>query len=207
MTSQVNKEDLRKEYKKIWRDDTRMVDYCVGQVSTVATLPNGEIIPVEKQKIEKRFCFGESGYDYDDALKAAQNARTNKDYFVSENMKFFNDTITALTKALNGIGNYKVVIFDKAYISQDADCKIVSYSLVPVVDIIDAFGGCCDLYDIFGKDITIYNQHGRIATPKEEEIIIEAYKTAAAAHLKKVNSYLKRYGLSQVYSWTYWRDA
>lgn len=203
----TNKEMLRSEYAKVWHKDGKMVDYCVGKVAALAVLPDGGIIPVEKQGIEKHFCFGESGYDYDDAQQAAAHARTSESYFKRENMKVFRRTINDLLEVLNGLSNYRVVINEKAYYSQDEDCRICSFQFVRLSEVIEACGGSCFMPDLFGKEIEIHGQKKRIATPKETELILEAYKAAAAQHEKKVDAYLKRYGTSKVNAWTYWRDA
>lgn len=202
----VDRDMLRAEFAKVW-DAQRMIDYCTNNVAAVATLPDGTIITVDKQSIETRFCFGESGYDYDDAVSMAQHARTSQNYFKSENMKTFKRALNDLKEALNGVNNYKVVIYPEAYINQDSSCKLGYYRLERITDIIDACGGSCYMYELPGKEIKIRDFSGHVATPKEIETIIDAYEAAAAAHEKKINSYLKRYGTSKVYSWTYWRDA
>lgn len=202
----VDREMLRAEFAKVWNEQ-RMIDYCTNKVAAVATLPDGTIITVDKQSIETRFCFGESGYDYDDAVSMAQHARTSQEYFKSENMKVFKRALNDLKEALNGVNNYKVVIYPKTYIDQDNGCKLGYYRLERITDIIDACGGSCYMRELPGKEIKIRDFSGHVATPKEIEIIIDAYEAAAAVHEKKINSYLKRYGTSKVYSWTYWRDA
>ena len=63
-TTMTTKEMIRSEYAKVWARDQKMVDYCAGKVAAVAILNDGLVYPVDKQKIETRFCFGESGYDY-----------------------------------------------------------------------------------------------------------------------------------------------
>ena len=74
--AKVDKDFLREQFSKAWSSED-MISYCVDKVAAVATLPNGEIITVDKQGIEKRFCFGESGYDFDEAVEAAKVARTS----------------------------------------------------------------------------------------------------------------------------------
>ena len=49
-------------------------------------------------------------------------------------------------------------------------------------------------------------QEARPLTTEEIDIVIEAYKKARAAFEKRLNTYLKRYGMSKVETWTYWRD-
>lgn len=198
----ANKEMLHREFNKIWGTDTRMSSYCTNKVSTMAILPDGGIVPVDKQRLEKDFCFGESGYDMDDAIAAADHARTSQEYFLSQNMRSFNSWIADLKDARDENGRYKLLILDTHYIDQPADCKIRAIEFVKVSAVLEKTGPAFlkDLYGIeFGK--------GHLATIEEIDAIIEAYKEAAKDHEKKVLSYLKRYGTSKVHAWTYWRDA
>jgi hypothetical protein len=203
----VNKEALRAEYAKVWHKDEKMIDFCVKKAASVAALPTGEMVIVEKQPIEKSFCFGESGYDYDEAQDMAAHARKSEGYFKTENMKHFREWIKDLSEVLNGLSNYRLTISDTAYYSQDADCKLAGIRFDRLSDILDACGGSADLYELPGKELTVRGRECRIATPKEIEIILGAYTAAAEAHEKKVDSYLKRYGMRNVRTWTYWRDA
>ena len=202
----VDKDFLREQFSKAW-SDPKMINYCVDKVAAVATLPNGDIITVDKQSIETRFCFGESGYDFDEAAEAAQIARTSQDYFKRENMESFNKWVENLTDVLNGTGNYMLTIGEKAYIGQPDDCKLRFITFDRITDIIEACGGSAYLEELPGKELFVNGKHCRIATAEEIKIILDAYTEAAKAHEKKVDSYLKRYGTSKVHSWTYWRDA
>ena len=200
---------LRAEYAKAWKDP-RMVDYCTNKVATVAVLPTtGEIITFDKMSIETRFCFGESGYDAEDARNMAAHARTSCDYFKDENMRAFKQWLDNLEDARTLGGRYALTICGPAYTGQTEDCKLRYIRLERISKVIDDFGGSAFLADLPGQTVT-ENGSGRkyrIATAEELEAITNACKQAAAAHEKKVDAYLKRYGTSKVHAWTYWRDA
>ena len=193
----IDRELLRTEYEKIWPHSPKMVDYCVNRVAEMAVLPTGEIIPIEKQRIATRFCFGESGYDYDDAMRMANHARTNQDYFKKENMSHFDNWIQEIT-------GDNIMTITQSYRESERICSV---QFMEPWQVVEAFGGCVNLRDIAGKTIMYRNVPHRIVTPEEKQIILDAYRKAREAHEKKVNSYLKRYGTSKVESWTYWRDA
>jgi len=204
----VDRDLLREQYGMAWHESPRMVDYCVNKAAAVAILPGGEIIVIDKQSIETRFCFGESGYDADEAAAAAQYARTSVDYFKRENMEHFNEMINDLNESMNDEGYKRLVIYTGgAYIGQDADCRLRNIGFARLNDIIDACGGSCYTSELPGKELTVHFQKCRVATHEELSIILEAYKAARQAHEKKVDAYLKRYGLTKVHAWTYWRDA
>lgn len=209
MKNTINKDMLRAEFAKVWGRDKRMTDYCVNKTASVATLPNGELIAVEKKGIETRFCFGESGYDYDDALRAAEHARTSAEHFKRENMRHFTDVLDGLREAmdLDSVPSDLVTICPRAYYSQTDDCKLASFQFTRLTDILDALGGSARVSELGGKSLTVCGCERRIATREEIAAIIDAYETARAAHEKKVNAYLKRYGTTKVHAWTYWVDA
>lgn len=51
------------------------------------------------------------------------------------------------------------------------------------------------------------NVEGRIATEEEKALILEGLKFGLAQFRKRLESYLKKYGLSKLHTWTYWADA
>lgn len=201
MANKVNKDLLRQEYSKEW-DSQHMVDYCVNKVAYIVELPNGDIVPIDQQSIKTRFCFGESGYDYDDAANMAHHAMTSQDYFKEQNMGYFRSWIEDIQKT----DRYMLCIC-KSYIDQQKDCKLCNVRIERIVDVLEACGGSAYLEELKGKELNIRGCAERVATDEEKELILNGFKEAAKAHEKKVDSYLKRYGLSKVYSWTYWREA
>lgn len=206
--TKTEKEMLRTEFSKVWKDQ-KMTDYCTNKVAAYAELPDGKIITVDKEKVDTSFCFGESGYDYDEAQDMAAHARKSQEYFKAENMKHFNGWINDLTETVNNgkDGSYVLVINPRNYYRQTDDCKLATIRFFRLSEVIDACGGSVYLNELPGKRVTIYGTEYTIATKEEIQIILAAYKEAAEAHEKKINSYLKRYGMSKVHTWTYWRDA
>lgn len=206
--AKVDRDMLRAEFAKAWNSQ-RMIDYCVNKVAAVAELPGGELITVDKQSIETRFCFGESGYDFDDAVKAAAHARTSCEYFKAENMKAYRDMIKTLEEAKTMEGRQVATLPKRGnYNGQAADCRLRFVEWKRLSEVLDDLGGSAFLADLPGKTIKEgeYWEY-KILTADEIDIIINAWKQAAAAHEKKVDAYLKRYGTSKVHAWTYWRDA
>lgn len=200
------RELARAEFLKVWGPG-KMCEYCAGKAAALAILPAGEIVVVDKQSIETDFCFGESGYDFAEAAAAAQHARTSADHFRAENMRHFDRLRADISASMAGDGHSFLIVYtDGAYNRQPADCRLRNIGFARLNDIIDACGGSCRLEDLPGTELTIMGQRCRVATREEHELILRAYDAAAEAHAKKVDAYLKRYGLSKVNAWTYWRD-
>ncbi len=190
-----------------------MTDFCTNKAAALAELPNGDLIPVEKHKIETDFCFGESGYDYDDAQRAAANARTNEGYFRRENMKHFTKWIDDLAEQeeMHGadprLPRFVLLIAEKPYYGQPEASKLKGLTFARDGDILAALGGSAFVRDLPGQRVTVRGQNYRIPTRGELDAIRAVYEQAQEEHGKKIDRYLKRYGLSKVNSWTYWRDA
>lgn len=206
--AKVDRDMLRAEFAKAWNSQ-RMIDYCVNKVAAYAELPGGELITVDKQSIETRFCFGESGYDAEDARKMAAHARTSCEYFKEENMRAYRDMIKALEEAKTMEGRQVATLPKRGhYNGQTADCRLRFVEWKRLSEVLDDLGGSAFLAELPGKTIKEgdYWEY-KILTADEIDTLLNAWKQAAAAHEKKVDAYLKRYGTSKVHAWTYWRDA
>lgn len=214
MLTKEQKAKVKAGYAQVW-DTDRMLNYCCGKVAEIAEFSDGSFIPVDKEHIKKDFCFGYSlsRYDsesYDTAGELADNARKSISHFINENMKEYERTLDALkerdfTRSCYCYSDCIAVIMEKPYMSQTGTL-LKGLSFMSICDIIDAFGGSCFIEELPGKDFVYRDHHYHIPNDSELQIIIDAYERAAAGHLKKVNAYLKRYGLSKVHSWTYWQD-
>lgn len=184
---------IREQYAKVWQDDSRMIDFCCGKISRAAWLDDGTAFIWEKPSIKTSFCFGESGYDYDEAQEMAAHARNSEDYFKRENLREFD----AILQALDGEGA-GVYAGAQPYIKQ-IGCQgpgAIGLSELQWLRTIDFFN-------------LSEQQKQSIRLPYAEELdtIIEGYKAERTAFEKRLNTYLKRYGMSKVNSWTHWRDA
>lgn len=197
----------------VWHNNEKMTDFCTNKVATLAELPGGDFIPVEKQKIEKDFCFGESGYDYDEAQESAAHARTSESHFKRENMKRFRSSIQDIEEQYDlfaadpSLPRYLLLIAEKQYYEQPDKSPLKGISFFRDGQVLEAMGGSAFIQDIPGAHVTIWNNRYRVPTLAELDAIKAAYEQAAQEHEKKVDAYLKKYGLSKVHAWTYWRDA
>lgn len=184
---------IRAEYTKVWGKDEKMTDFCCGKLSRAAWLDDVTAFIWEKPSIEKHFCFGESGYDYDEAQSMAAHARNSEEYFRRENLREFD----AIIAALNGEGT-GFYAHAQPYIQQESYHSAGAISLSKLVWLSPA-----DFYRMTEQQ----KQRIRLPYQSELETITEGYKAERTAFEKHLNSYLKRYGMSQVKSWTFWRDA
>ena len=182
------KDLLKKEYGKVWSPGS-VLDYCVNNVSNIVTLDDGNLYVIEKPSIHTKFCFGYSlssydSEDYDKANADAENARHNVEYFVNENME--RAGFDKLIKNMNDSG-YKCVVGRMYGTNQPKDCKIM-------------YMRCMHMCDPSPADT-------RPLTDREKIRIIATLKDAKARFNKRLNTYLKKYGLTCIDTWSYWRDA
>ena len=188
------KKELKERYKELvgayWKKDPKMVDYLMKRYCVLFEIDGG-IAEIDKPSIKTNFCFGYhlNKYDtesFDDAKDMASYARKSVEYFKNENLRVFNDWIDELTKVKEKMTS-TVVCVSSRY------CGISS-----------GLKGICFMkrWDLDEP----YNAKWRELTAEEIDVVIEAYKKAKELFEKRLNTYLKRYGLSKVETWTYWAD-
>ena len=185
-----------KELKKLYVDTVvaesfgeRMRKHFEQTVSQVVELSNGYLIAIEKPTIEKNFCFGysDSRYDTEDFDRAnamANHARTNEDYFLEENRKKLTSQIDAL---------FKYNCYTRIhYCNAPKDTKI----------------RCIEFVSDYDKWNMSEETKAKLEplSESDRQLIVDAYREEQKAFDKRLASYLKRYGLSKVNSWSYWQD-
>lgn len=182
--------ELKQKYADIlaadvWHDDKEMIDFCLKEVGYIVELVNGDIIVIKKPKIKKDFCFGysDSRYDtddYDRANAAAAHAASSTDYFIEQNLRDISEEIAGLEE---GRWNYRIRI---PYSGQPADSQLKG---------IQRSYWCNEEAEQFPK-----------LEGENLKRVIDGYKAVKADFEKRLQRYLKRYGLSKVHAWSYWRD-
>lgn len=189
----MNQKELKQRYAdilsaEVWKDP-KMVDYCVKKTAHIVELVNGDIVAIEKPSIKKDFCFGYrlshcDSDDYDRANDMADHARKNVDYFLEENLKEVNEIIDSLEGKGRHNWEWRVAV---PYYGQSKDSKLKNIV-------------CNSIWD---------NQSNESPLLEGEDLqrVIEGYKVVKADFEKRLGTYLKRYGLSKVNSWSYWQDA
>lgn len=193
-----SQKELKQQYAEIlaadvWHKDQKMIDYCVKKAALIVELTNGDIVAIEKPEIKKNFCFGYSlsRYDTDDfdrANEMAEHASKSTKYFLGENLKDIDNMIERLEGKCS-----------------DYYCRSRQFYLV--------IGYTGQPEDSKFKQLTYRNKFDEesagmtVLEGENLRRVIEGYKEVRAAFVKRLNTYLKRYGLSKVNTWSYWRDA
>lgn len=175
--------------REVYPDNKGMQDFIQKKISQVIETQQGDLIAFEKPSIETKFCFGYSlsRYDtesYDEANSMADYASKSAEYFKKENLKGFEDWLTALE-------NDELYIV-RHYYSSPADTKIKKLMHMK-------------WYEIDRMSEERKKEYIPV-TGKNKEIIREAFETEIAKFEKRLDAYLKKYGTSKLRTWTYWQD-
>ena len=163
-----------------------MKDYYRKEAEQIAKIKDGYLI-VDKPRIKTSFCFG-SGWNGISSLEEdeiandlANQARTDEDYFLEENLQELNKRIKVLEDSL----------------ISDAD------SFNKAVLIKNGF----NQYSVAARHHAEYwDEEYTEATEKEVKEILSLYVSVRENFKRRLSIYLKKYGLTKINSWTYLRD-
>lgn len=179
----TDKEILRNYVKTSWNSES-MVDYIVKNTSEFAILDNDAIIVLIKPEIKKSFGFGYSTYggdDYESAVKMTKHAKQEASYFISENLKANLLEKSEKYVAYMKHGEGKMFFY----------IPLETYEKLKLSGKLDRYSKCGEPYFL---------------SDSENEKLNAAIDKANESFKKRLNTYLKKYGLSNVNSCTYWRD-
>jgi hypothetical protein len=181
MAKYTPSEPVRTELAKVWQG--HMFEYCCKKLSNEMYLDNGGYLTVDKPDIETRFCFGYSvsrydTEDFDRANNMARHASESEEYFLNENLKELRSIIEGLDK--------NRVLFFKQYTGGA-----------------ELYHWC---YDTFRNRENYSNLELIECSDRELESLRQLYKEELTKFEKRLHTYLKRYGMSKIRTWSYWRD-
>jgi len=183
--SKAEEKALHDEYmaRVMAGEDERWRKYYEDYIGGLVKLEDGRIVCIRKPRIETNFCFGESGYDSEEANNSVTKALSSEDYFRAENLKALDAVIAFLSRDRNGEIAYN------SFAAVENEEPGVAH------------------YVTYHRSVYSAGKEPAEVSEEDRERILEGYQRVRAAFEKRLNAYLKRYGLSKVRSWTYWRDA
>lgn len=187
------------EIAKAWGNDPGMMKHFEKKLSGVYELTNGKLFAYDKPELKTRFCFG-YGYcatstdeEEREADRMAEHAATHEDYFIKENLKGINGLI-AMVQTGRPANSY--------------DWETYTLKLAPV-----QYCGTPALNvrrPIATKEGERLDHYGdRLAQPISEAdrvLILAALNNEREKLIKRLNTYLKRHGMSKVKTWSYILD-
>lgn len=195
MRTQAELKDLYINEMAAYWNDPKMVEYCKKKAAYIVELDDNNYCIIDKPSIETSFCygFGYCGISTEEENKQARDmanyAATNQDYFIKKNLEGINRQIEAIKDTT--LYGYTYINYSK----MDTSARYREYSLVELQD---------------NPEYAPYRWNNlknlNVLTAKEREAIAEGLEEVKKAFIKRLNTYLKRYGMSKVRTWTYLVD-
>lgn len=189
-------QELKEIYREIleneiWKNNKEMVDYSIKELAHIVELTNGDIITIDKPSIKKNFCFGynlssQDTDSFDNANDMVSRAVKNNDYFIKENLKELNYSIDGLKNGFDYNKDYYIMLIK--YYSQSPTSKLKGISILYHYD-----------------ENTDKSRENKLEGENKQRVLA-GYEEVKAKFEKRLNTYLKRYGLTKINSWSYWRD-
>lgn len=212
-----NQSQLLEDYNKLLNDresSKAMIDYYNKECSYILTLSDGSHVIFKKPRIETSFCFGYGQYgistdeEQKSATEMADYARENQNYFLEENLRQFNHKIDILKAYICKLTNYDQWV--DQYLRSGTNYDLSNYEICAYKH--------ASKFDYFKiSSIHIYNAdsiYNKIDNENETVItniddlknILSVYEYEKAKFEKRLNTYLKKYGLSKLKTWSYLVD-
>lgn len=194
------------------------VNYYKNSVSDVLKIDD-KFILFDKPSIKTHFCFGhgQNGLstqeETDRACDMAHHARTNEKYFLNENLEDINKKIAVIEAYINSPDNmaeyleknYKDIFY---YTSHRYSCKkpYLMYQNYKIDE--QVYYSFMDDYE--KNDYLEIEQHKqyfiREIAINEMQEILNILISEKQKFEKRLQTYLKRYGLTKIQSWSYLVD-
>lgn len=176
-----DKQRVREQYEKVWRNDQKMVDYCTKRTSGYIMI-DGIMVTFDKPHIKTDFWFGEHTYDYDEVVEHCDKCSESEAYFIEENMHDFKWRLENLADPC-----VRVYLSPRGYCCQDDDCIL----------------GCVEFCRYYDKP---RSKNAREMTEEERAEYAKFIEEESEKFEKRLHAYLKRYGLSKCHYGVFWAD-
>lgn len=192
-TNNVAIEELIEEYKDLNQTSKSHGDWCIKQISNACKFEGGFIYEFTKPRIKKTFCFGAGMYatctdeEQESASAMVEQSRNDSQYFIDENIKENFDNIDRFFEGdLQRQGWTNIFATHSMASKKTKRCYLISEK------------------EILYRDLNKDDYYKLTDADKEnlKKVIVEEKEK----FIKRLNTYLKKYGLSKVDSWSYIRD-
>ena len=196
MKKTVNFNDAKNEFLQVNNLDEKSYE---AKNYEYALKFDNNFLCFDKPRIETSFCFGyglngvSTQEDYEDARSQERNMETNKQAFINANLEALNKSIEDVETFISQWKDKEEKFFSSRY-NKIFICKN-SYKYKAYLT------WSWDYNNIRNKEMII-----REATKEDLLLIIDVYKQQIENFKKRLNTYLKRYGLSKLRTWTYLVD-
>lgn len=184
------------EIAKVWGDDASMMRHFEKELSGVYELTDGKLFAYERPRIETHFCFG-YGYcatsteeEEREADRMAEHAAKSEKYFMAQNLRGIDDLITLVQTGRPA----------NAYDWEEYTVKLYprQYHGFPVLNIWKVTAKKPGAPDFINDESNAVD-----LTENDRKLLVAALNTEREKLVKRLKTYLKRYGMSKVKTWSY----
>lgn len=166
------------QYKEWLQEYVRATNDTYAERTKIGAVKmNNGYYLLDKPSIETRFCWHDEGPQYDEYERLTSHDDQMAEYFKKKNLSHFDQYINHIEKGTYG----DTRLFWGT--NRVEDCKAVFIATS----------------DRYCKNMTL-------CTDDEKRAILAALKYARKCFEKRLDNYLKRYGVSKLHTWTYWAD-
>lgn len=155
-------------------------DYYRKHNAAAVKLPEGYFV-ISKPSIENKFCFHDEGPDYETYKSLHKSEAVMRDYFLRENLSDLDRQIKSL---------------------EDMDETMF---LAPTGWQSEVLPRTSRYMSEWARNAE--REEAREMTESERKQCAAALRFVRAGFEKRLQTYLKRYGVSKIHTWTYWADA
>lgn len=173
-----------------WGNDSKMADYVKKSTVAAFTLENGDIVGIDKPRIETRFCFHDEGPDYEIYKELHADKEKMRRYFMRENLRGYDEEIEQAEKNDGFYFGFWHGSNKTAQISPLRYCRISNRGNINE-----------------GLKEHELAPDWTPATEEERKKALEILKLVRADFKKRLIAWWKRYGVEHLKTWTYWADA
>lgn len=185
-------DEFKKRVLKAENNEQSWLDYWVKKTSNLMMTDSGIILTFEKRKIKVDFCWSDEGAPYEEYLRLSANEKEMREYFLRENLRDLDEQIEELTTRKGECDRTLMPVFWERDTCHYGKCGWAEgVHLMPDYRYREAVS------DKEGVTLMTENDCTKaLAILKDERIKFE----------KRLQTYLKRYGVSKLNTWTYWAD-
>jgi hypothetical protein len=192
-------EEYMEEERKIWKDSKTMLAFTREKVYDIIKLENGALVPFEKPEIETSFCYGYGiGITSQEASDAADVARKSVEHFMHANLDGLDELIKQ-AKTLKGKYDKDLVPYFRRASFYNVEEGTLNFGDVVFLDPYMSDFELCK-WNISSLD-ELYK-----LTDNDRKNYIAMLERVRASFKKRLDTYIKRYGLKKLHVWTYWAD-
>ena len=186
-------EEYKQRVLKAENNDQHWLDYWMKKTSEVMMTESGVILTFEKSSIDVDFCWSDEGPAYEEYKLLHSKEELMRAYFIEQNLREYDELIEELKSRKDRYGDTLVPVMYERSTWSYGKCGWGErfYMMKP-----------WRLQEVQQDENACAFQLSENDAAKVLQILV----SERAKKEKRLNTYLKRYGVSKLHTWTYWAD-